>query len=132
MCDNAGDTYSSTIEYVPDQLETQEMCNKAVEKCPSAFDSVLDQHKTQEMCDKIVSDNLFKFKYCHNRCKTQEICNKTVDDFLPELQFVPDWFVISEMIKKLLTVLYADDSVLYFNEDSGDAVFFVRKWVFLL
>ena len=31
------------------------------------------------------------------------------------------------MIKKLLTVLYADDSILYFNEDSGDAVFFCNK-----
>ena len=31
------------------------------------------------------------------------------------------------MIKKLLTVLYADDNILYFNEDSGDAVFFCNK-----
>ena len=27
------------------------------------------------------------------------------------------------MIKKILTVLYADEGILYFNEDSGDAVF---------
>ena len=27
------------------------------------------------------------------------------------------------MIKKLLTALYADDNILYFNENSGDAVF---------
>ena len=27
------------------------------------------------------------------------------------------------MIKKILTALFADDNILYFNEDSGDAVF---------
>ena len=27
------------------------------------------------------------------------------------------------MIKKLLTALYADDNVLYFNEDSSDVIF---------
>ena len=27
------------------------------------------------------------------------------------------------MIKKFFTVLYADEDILYFNEDSGDAVF---------
>ena len=27
------------------------------------------------------------------------------------------------MIKKLLTVLYADDNILYFSEDSGNVIF---------
>ena len=39
------------------------------------------------------------------------------------MKFFPDWFVTSEMIKKLYTALYADENILYFNEDSGDAVF---------
>ena len=43
--------------------------------------------------------------------------------FLPALRFVPDWFVTSIMINKLLTALYADNNILYFNEDSGDAIF---------
>ena len=42
------------------------------------------------------------------------MCSKAVDDFLPALKFVPDWFVISKMIKKLLTVLFADEKILYF------------------
>ena len=71
------------------------------------FDSVPDQYKTQEMCDKIV------------------------DDLLPALKFVPDWFVTSKMIKKLLTALYADDIILYFNKDSG-AYFLVMKRIFLV
>ena len=32
-------------------------------------------------------------------------------------------FFTSKMIKKLLTALCADDNILYFNEDYGDAVF---------
>ena len=44
-------------------------------------------------------------------------CDKAVDYFLPALKFVPDWFT-STMIKKLLTTLYADANILYFNEYS--------------
>ena len=31
MCDKAYNTHPSTIEYVPDQFETQEICDKAVD-----------------------------------------------------------------------------------------------------
>ena len=50
------------------------------------------------------------------------MCNKAADDFLPVLKFVPDWFVTSKIIKKLLTALYANNNILYFNEDSSDAI----------
>ena len=99
------------------------MCDKAVDKCPFVFDSVPDQYKTQEMCDKLVSEDPVKLEYSHNRYKTQEMCNKAVDNFLSALKFVTDWFVTSKIIKKLLTALYADDNILYFNEDAGDVVF---------
>ena len=39
------------------------------------------------------------------------------------LKFVPDWFVTNKMIKKLFTALYADENILYFNEDSGNVTF---------
>ena len=45
------------------------------------------------------------------------------DDSLAELKLIPNWFFISKMIKKLFTDLYADENILYFNEDSDDAVF---------
>ena len=54
--------------------------------------------------------------------RLKEMCNKAVDDFLPALRFVPDWIVQSKMIKKILTALYADDNILYFNEVSGNVV----------
>ena len=41
------------------------------------------------------------------------MCNEAVDDCLAALKFIPDWFVTSKMIKKLLTALHADDSILF-------------------
>ena len=76
---------------------------------------------------KILSDDLFKSRYCHDRYKTQEMFTKFVDDFLLALKFVPNWLVTSKMIKKLLTALYVDDNILYFNEDSGDAILSCNK-----
>ena len=90
-------------------------------------DSDYDQYKTQKLCGKIVSDDSFELKHCYDRYKTHVMCNKAVDDFPPALKFVPDWFVTNKMIKKLLTALYANDNILNFNEDFGDAVFFCNE-----
>ena len=49
--------------------------------------------------------------------------DEAVGSCLAALKLVPDWCVTSEMIKKLLTALYADKNILYFNEGSVDAVF---------
>ena len=49
--------------------------------------------------------------------------NEAVDDSIAALKLIPNWFVTSKMIKKLYTALYADENILYFNEDSGDVVF---------
>ena len=48
------------------------------------------------------------------------MCDEADDNFLAALKFIPDQFVTSKMIKQLVTTLYADDYILYFNEDSGD------------
>ena len=39
------------------------------------------------------------------------------------MKHIPDWFVTSKMIKKLYTAVYADEDILYFNEDCGNVVF---------
>ena len=46
------------------------------------------------------------------------MCDEAVDDSLAALKRIPDWFFTSETVKKLYTVLYADEYILYFNEDS--------------
>ena len=51
------------------------------------------------------------------------MCDEAVNDSLTAFKLIPDWLVTIKMIKKLFTALYADENTLYFNEDSGDAVF---------
>ena len=51
------------------------------------------------------------------------MCDKAVDDCLTALQFVPDWFDTSKLIKKLYTALYTDKNILYFDEDSSHVIF---------
>ena len=39
------------------------------------------------------------------------------------MKLIPDWFATSNMVEKLYTALYADENILYFDEDSGNVVF---------
>ena len=50
--------------------------------------------------------------YCPDKYKFQSMCDEAVDDSLAALKFIPDYFV-TRKIKKLHTVLYTDDNVLY-------------------
>ena len=43
------------------------------------------------------------------------------------MKIFPDWFVANETIKKLSTALYADDDILYFNEECGNVVFSCKE-----
>ena len=60
------------------------------------------------------------------------MCDEAADACLAALEFARDWFVTSKMIKKLFTALYADDNILYFNEDSGNPYFLVMERVLLV
>ena len=51
------------------------------------------------------------------------MCDEPFDDSLAALKLISDWFVTSKMIKKLSTALYADDGLLFFDEDSGNVTF---------
>ena len=45
------------------------------------------------------------------------MCDEAVNESIATLKLVPDWFVTSTIIKE-----FADENILYFNEDSGNAV----------
>ena len=45
------------------------------------------------------------------------MCDKAVDDSLATLKLILDWFVTTEMNKKIFPALYADENIFYFNED---------------
>ena len=65
-------------------------------------DSVPDQCKAQEMSERVVSEDPFFIVYSFDRYKTQRMCDEAVDDSLVGLKFIPDLFVTSKMIKKIL------------------------------
>ena len=70
------------------------------------------------MCDKIISENPVSLKYVLDQYKTQQMCSKAVDDCLTTLKLIPDC-----LFRVFFTDLYADENILYFNEDSSNVVF---------
>ena len=74
------------------------------------------------MCDRVVSENLFLILYCPDKYITQKMCDESVDDSLATLQLIRNWFLASKMIKKLFSTLYADQNILYFDENSSNVV----------
>ena len=107
--------------------KTQEMGDKVVNRCFFVFDSIPSQYKTQEMYHRDVSKDPFLTVYCPDQYKTQRMCDEAVDDSLAALKLIPDRFVTSKIIKKLFNASYADDNILYFNEDSSNIVFFCNE-----
>ena len=87
------------------------------------FVSIPDQFKNQETSDRVVSEDPSLIFYCPDKYVTQKMCDKVVNDSLATLKPIPNWFVASKMIKKLFTALYADENILYFDEDSGNVLF---------
>ena len=85
------------------------------------FFSIPDKYKTQETCSLAVSLYFPFIVYCLCKYITQEMCDEIVNDSLAALKLIRDWFVTSKMIKRLFTAVYADENILYFNQDSGDA-----------
>ena len=59
----------------------------------------------------------FYIWFCSWSTKHREICDKGINRFLAVLKFVPDWFVTSQMIKKVHNCLFT-------NEDSGNVTIF--------
>ena len=51
------------------------------------------------------------------------MCDEAVDNFLRTLNFNPDWFITNKMIKNLFIAFYADENILYFDKDIGNAIF---------
>ena len=70
-------------------------------------------------------------KYCLDRYKTQVTWDEAVDNISRTLTFVPNWFVLSKIIVKNYNTLFADDDILFFDEDSRMSHYQVMKWLFL-
>ena len=123
MCDKAVDTYRSTIKFVPDCLMTQEMYDKAVNRWFLHLILFLINRKLKKCVTHLFLKIRFLIVDCPDKYKVQRMYEEAVDDSLAALKLIPDWFVTSKMTEKLFTALYADDNILYFNENSGNVLF---------
>ena len=60
------------------------------------------------------------------------MCAEAAADFLAAVKPIPDMLITSKMIQKLYGVLYTDENILYFKQDSGNITFCYTKMVFLV
>ena len=98
------------------------MCDKVVNRCFLYLVLFLIDINW-ELCGRVVSEDSFSIRYVPDQYKTQKMFDKAVDDSLAALKLIPNWFVTSKMVKELFTALYTDETILYFNEDSGNVMF---------
>ena len=78
------------------------------------------------MCDEVVSKipkTLNYYSYKIDSYKIQEMRDKSADNFLPKLKFISDWFVKSTIMKNIYHALFADDDILFSDEDSDNIPF---------
>ena len=123
MCDKAVDTDPCALKCLPECFMTQEMCDKAVNRCFLYLFLILIDIKLKKCLTEVFLKILFSLRSVPDQYKTQKMCDKGVDDSIGTLKLIPDWFVRSKMIKELVTALYADENILYFDEDSGNVLF---------
>ena len=57
--------------------------------------------------------------------------DEAVHDSVPALKLILDWFVTNKMMKKFYNDLYADNDLLFFDNDSGDVTSCCNEMVIL-
>ena len=156
MCNKTVDNYRNAWECVPERYKTQKACDAAANIYPFTIKLIPEYFVTQKckikqlidvflyiilflinikykkICYKVLSEDPFLVLYCPDKYEIQGMCDEAVDDSITILKPVSDWFVTYNMIKKLYTTFYADENILYFNEDLVILYFLVMKWVFLI
>ena len=112
MCNEAVAQFSYTLEYVRDELKTQEMCDDAVSNNPTGLFLVSDRFKTEDMCIKALEVDPWSLYDIPDNLKTQEMCNKAVEEDPSSLQYVSDWFVTQQLLD-----VWLDDSYWYHDDE---------------
>ena len=84
MCKQAVEKKSWCLEYVPDELKTQEMCENVIRENPMMFLLVSDKFKSREMCESVVRENLSFLQSCWLKVYTDKktkLSKKASNDF---------------------------------------------------
>ena len=127
MCYKAINTYPSTIKLVPECSMTQKCVIKQLINVLLYLILFMIDIKLKKRVKAVFLKIFFLIVYYSDKYKTQIMCDKAVDDSPVTFKLTPDWFVISKMIKKFFTALYANENSFYFNEDFDNVVFFCNE-----
>ena len=135
MCDKAVDTHPSITKFALECCKcilNPAMCYKAVHKYYFVFDSILTQEIYSIYMKYMVSLYSFLIVHCSDKHKSQKMCDEPVDDCLVAFNFIPDWFVINNMIKKLHTAFTHMIVYPFLMKIVVILHFVVMQWVFLV
>ena len=66
-------------------------------------------------------------KYCPDTYETKKIYDEAVDVCLAKLKFIPDWFFTSKILETFHDALFANDDILFFDEDFSKVTFFANE-----
>jgi hypothetical protein len=103
FCKIAVVQYGMTLEFVPEELMTEEICNIAVAQSGLALRFVPEELMTEEICKIAVSQYGRALMYVPNApgrvMRTEEICKLAVKQDGLALQFVPEQFKTEEIYK---------------------------------
>ena len=105
MCNKAIGTYRSVMQFVPECSRLKKCVIKLLMFILLNLILFLIDISLQK-CEIVVSKEPLMLKYCHDRYETQDMWDRVVDSYLLGLKFVPDWFVMSKMIKTLMLLYF--------------------------
>ena len=78
------------LEYVPDDMKTNEIYKTAVQQNGYILEFVPEDKKTDEICETAVKQNGWALEYVPEDKKTDELCKIAVRQCVQALIFVPD------------------------------------------
>jgi hypothetical protein len=105
ICSIAINKNYNSFKYFPEEYKTLEMCLIAINNNGMMLKYVPDQHKTQEICSIAINKNNSSFEYFPEEHKTLEVCLNAVNNNCNMLEFVPDLLKTKDLCK----IAYATD-----------------------
>jgi hypothetical protein len=81
---------SNTLQFVPEEMRTEQLCRRAVEKNGRALRHVPEKLRSREICNLAIQTRGLALEYVPEQFKTPEMCQQAVEDQSRALEFVPD------------------------------------------
>ena len=99
MCEDVVWRVLYYVQFIPDNLSTQNKCEKVVEINPWALIDVQKHLKTKDMCERVVEKTPCLLWFVPDCFKTKKICEKVVGERLGLLRDVSDWIITQQQLR---------------------------------